>query len=298
MRPENYRLQLFLFGRFEAQWDGEPLRGLDGQKPQELLCYLLIHRDRYHFRERLAELLWENSSSSQSKQYLRRVLWQIQSALEAELGSATGLIRVDADWLQIDAEMGYWCDATQFEAVFRLARNVKGRELTAAQAQSLEQAIDLYHGDLLESWYQDWCIMERERFQNMYLMILDKLMSYCEASRQFERGIHFGVRVLRCDVARERTYRHLIRMSYHAGDRTGALRWYGRCATVLEDEFGVKPGKLTTALYEQIKRDGPVTPMSTQDNAGPGASLGELLDRLELVQQEIESIKLLLSSRH
>jgi len=28
--------------------------------------------------------------------------------------------------------------------------------------------VDLYQGDLLEGWYQDWLLCERERLQNMF----------------------------------------------------------------------------------------------------------------------------------
>jgi len=40
----------------------------------------------------------------------------------------------------------------------------------------LQEAVRLSYADLLEGWYQDWCLYERERLQNIYLLILDKLM--------------------------------------------------------------------------------------------------------------------------
>ena len=35
----------------------------------------------------------------------------------------------------------------------------------------------LYRGDLLTGWYQDWCLIERERYQCMFVSLLDKLMA-------------------------------------------------------------------------------------------------------------------------
>ena len=34
----------------------------------------------------------------------------------------------------------------------------------------------VYDGDLFDGCYQDWCLLERERLQNVYLVLLDKEM--------------------------------------------------------------------------------------------------------------------------
>lgn len=301
-------LHLCLFGRFSIECSGSPL-ALEGQKVQELLCYLLIHPDRCHFREKLATVLWENSSGAQSKQYLRRSLWQLQAALENGQPAATPLLLVESDWIQIDATADFWCDVGQFENAFTRTKATPGAQLAADEAQLLSDAAALYRGDLLENWYQEWCIIERERLQNMYLMMLDKLMSYCEMRHEYERGIVYGSQILRCDVARERTYRRLMRLYYLRGDRTGALRQYERCTQVLAEELDVRPGRKTLALYQQIKEDRPLTsPPPPVTAAASPALLVELLqhlDRLqtslaeaqEQVRRDVESVKAALHSK-
>jgi DNA-binding SARP family transcriptional activator len=107
----------------------------------------------------------------------------------------------------------------------------------------------------LEGCYQDWCIYERERFQHMYLAMLDKLMDHCEACREYEEGLGYGSAILRCDRARERTHRRLMRLHYLARNRTAALRQYAQCVDALREELGVGPSRRTTALYEQIRAD-------------------------------------------
>src|SRR5438128_1039451 len=57
----------------------------------------------------------------------------------------------------------------------------------------------LYRGDLLEGWYSDWCLYERERLQHMYLAMLDKLMEYSESHQEYETGQTYGMRALRYD---------------------------------------------------------------------------------------------------
>jgi DNA-binding SARP family transcriptional activator len=116
--------------------------------------------------------------------------------------------------------------------------------------------VALYKGELLEGWYQDWCLFERERFQNMYLTMLDKLLAYATANGDYEAGEVYGTTILSYDRASELTYRRLMKLRYDAGDRTGALRQYQRCVRALREELGVKPERRTRDLYEQIKSDG------------------------------------------
>ena len=150
------------------------------------------------------------------------------------------------------------------------------------QAQSLEKAVGLYKGDLLEGWYQDWCLYERERFRTMFLAMLDKLMSHAEAKGILEIGLELGERILRFDRARERTHWRIMRLHHLAGDRTAALRQYTRCVAILEKELGVQPSKRTTALYEQIRADRPESSAlpSASANRALGAGTGLLQEAL------------------
>jgi len=65
--------------------------------------------------------------------------------------------------------------------------------------------VNIYQGNLLEAWYQDWCLYERERLQKLFLAMLDMLMDYCEAPQDYETGRTFGNRILQDDRAREHT---------------------------------------------------------------------------------------------
>lgn len=245
-----------LLGRFCVQRDRRPLDGLDAHKVQELFSYLILYRDRPHPRETLAGLLWGESTTPQSKKCMRQSLWQLQTALESQTDSRRErVLLVEPDWIQFNTEADLWLDVALFEQAFTLAQGIQGKELDVQCAQILRNCVDLYRGDLLEGRYQDWCLYERERFQNMYLAVLDKLMEYCEAHYEYEAGLGYGARILRHDRARERTHRRLMRLHYLSGDRAAALRQYERCVTALAEELGVKPAARTVAVYDQIRAD-------------------------------------------
>jgi DNA-binding SARP family transcriptional activator len=249
-------LQVSLFGKFEARLDGTVLTCFETGKVRELFCYLLLHRNRPHPREVLAGLLWGESSIEQSRCYLRKTLWQFHAALNAQAGSGSNLMLVvDPGWVEFDMGPGLWMDVAELERAYNCVRGSAGAELSIAQIQSLKAAVELYRGNLLEGWYQNWCLSERERLLHLYLTMLDKLMGNSEAQRDCEAGVFYGDLILHYDSARERTHRRLMRLYWLTGDRTAALRQYERCVTSLREELGVRPSKRTVELFEHIRAD-------------------------------------------
>lgn len=271
-----------LFGKFSVERGTESAKGLDSSKEQELLSYLLVRRDRSHSREALASLLWGESSTEKSKKYLRQALWHLQAGLETDELSSAQVLLVEHDWVQLNSQSDLWLDVAVFENAFTTTQGVPGKQLDKSAARMLQDAVRLYAGDLLDGWYQDWCLFERERLQNMYLTMLDKLMGYCEQHQDYEAGQSYGATILRYDRASERTYRRLMHLQYMAGDRTGALRQYDRCVAALREELGVKPERRTRAVYEYIRAD-ELDKVRTDDDAAssPAATLPEVLGRLK-----------------
>lgn len=248
------RLNISLFGKLDIRVDNQPITTLDKIKVQELLCYLLLYRQRTHTRESLAGLLWQYAQPKQARCYLRKALWQLQSALESEESLAEcQILAVDAVWIGINPLAALLLDTAVVEKAYNGCEGIPGRQLNEEQVNRLKQAADVYKGDLLEGWYEDWCVYERERMQRMYLIILDKLVESCIARGEHERGLSFGNRILDYDVAHERTHRHLMRLHYLAGDRTNALRQFEKCEALLQKELGVSPSKRTVTLYHQIQ---------------------------------------------
>ncbi len=291
-------LSVSLFGKFSVG-SSEPLKPVfEVNKVQELFCYLLLHRDRPHARETLADLLWSDSPA-QSRNYLRKTLWQLQTALELTGFVATHTLSADANCLQLNSQTDLWIDVAVFESTCNRFRGIAGRQLTPQEASELQMAAILYQGDLLEGWYQEWCLYERERLQQLYLILLDKLIGYCEVHENYESGLVYGAEILRYDKARERTHRSLMRLFYLAGDRTGALRQFERCQAVLQEELGVKPATRTLKLYEQICADQLLVPPDT-NKSDPlpqtvailsNPSLPEILQGLKQLQTHLNQVQ-------
>ena len=290
-------LKIQLFGKYCVRRGEQALDGLDARKVQELLCYLLLHRDHALSRETLASLLWPETTTALSKKNLRQILWQLQTALGSQLETfEERVLVVEPDWVSLNPRVDLWLDVVVFEQAFETVQRLPGQRLDAQSVQIVEHAVQLYQGPLLEGWYQDWCLTERERLQSMYLAMLDKLMTFYEARGAYEISLSYGMRIMCYDRARERTHRQLMRLHYVLGDRAEALRQYERCTQALDEELGVAPSKSTTLLYKQIcadQLDDPVTAIVEDDTFPelPSCLLLEVLHYLTSVQETLTDLQ-------
>ena len=181
-------VRISMLGKLGIQRNEQDLVDLESRRAQELLCYLLLYRERLHEREKLACLLWGESSTAHSKRNLRQTLWQLQAALNSCCNGEKLLI-VDNGWIGINSSADYWLDIAALEQAFTHLQTLDNPNLNQQQALMLEQVVKYYKGDLMEGCYQDWCIYERERYQTMYLTILDHLLRYGETNHDYQFGI-------------------------------------------------------------------------------------------------------------
>jgi two-component SAPR family response regulator len=293
-------LRIYLFGKFSIQQDSQELLVLEARKLQEFLGYLLLDAGRPHSRENLAGLFWGDSTTTQSKKNLRQVLWQIQSELEPlRQKEAPPFLEVDNDWVQVQVHEGLWVDCFELEKAYRLCRNVPGEQISLETYSAMRMAVELYKGDLLEGCYQDWCIFERERLQNIYLDLLGRLIEYCLINGEYQAGIEYGKLVLTYDWTHETTYRQMMQLYYLLGDRSAALRQYNRCCEALQKEFEAAPSRLTTKLYWQIRGDGggpapsPLASFGPTSNSitGEGYQVKETVERLNQIQLALAGLQ-------
>lgn len=280
-----------LLGNFRVQHNEQVLNGFSARKAQELFAYLLLHRNQGFPRETLISLLWghQDKDEAQLKRGLRQALWQLQSALESQAAPLHTLLRVEPDWIQFNCDATISLDVAVLEHAAHLTQSLSGRALDLHGFQVLQQAVSLYQGDLLEGWYQDWCLYERERVQSLYLVMLDKLMDYCETQPAYAQGLAYGARLLHHDRAHERTHRRLMCLHYRAGDRTAALRQYENCVAALAQELDVMPSPQTVKLYEQIRTNASVAAASSPAAANSQSAMSisllpDVLERLEHLQ--------------
>lgn len=226
---------------------------------QGLLAYLLLHRERSHSRETLAGILWGERSEERARACLSTALWRLRAALEPEPALYGRYLSTrPRGEVAFNGRSDYWLDVAIFE---QAANTFLAQPVDAAKesdAQALDQALKLYTSDLLEGFYDEWAIRERERLRGLYVESLVRLMRYYESQAGYAKALVCAQQVLAFDPLHEEIHRALMRLYVADGQRTQALRQYERCREILMSELAIPPMPETQELYAEIaSSDGP-----------------------------------------
>jgi DNA-binding SARP family transcriptional activator len=229
-------LSVKLLGELELRLDGVPLAPLGSARAESLLAYLVVHRGAPVPRQRLAFVLWPDSSEAQARTNLRHVLHKLRRGLPG---------------FETYVEVG--------------PRTLRWRDDAPASADVdafLAGDLDAYRGDLLEGSYDEWAAGPREELRAAFLEALERA-----------EGLAPAERLIRADPLRESAYRRVMALHAAAGDRARALRASHALAAVLDRELGTPPSAETRAVYEALLReDAPATASPPASPSPPAAA--------------------------
>jgi DNA-binding SARP family transcriptional activator len=235
-------MRLSVLGGFDM-WshNGAPIQ-LPPKKARALLAYLALCESRPQPRDKLAALLWEDSSESQARTSLRQSLTAIRRALP----DADTLLDADNEHIVLRRD-GLEVDAQAFQ-----------QYAAASSPERLREAVDLYRGHLLDGFdvrapaFEDWLRAERERLRNLAVSVLDALVDHHHDAGQHAEALAVATRLLALDPLREQTHRGVMRIYAAQGRHPQAIEQYRRCREALRLELGVNPDPQTEELYREI----------------------------------------------
>lgn len=250
-------------------------------KSQSLLAYLIVFRRQPHTREHLAALFWGDRPEHRARRSLSTALWQIRRCLPRD-----DYLLCEAANVQFSPELPLWLDTQAFEA-----------QAARPDPASLHAAVDLYRGDFLDGFYDDWVVSERYRLEAIFLDTLARLMAAQEAQGDHAGALATARQLLDKDPLREDAHRMAMRAHCRLGQRHAALSQYRNCRRTLGVELGAEPMAETEALYRAIldgsfacaaAAEAPVAVMATSQRRGPGRSPLDAATRIPLVGREQE----------
>lgn len=244
-------LHIYLLGRFLLLLGETPLTTITVPRVQSLLAYLVLNRNTPQNRSHLAFLLWPDSTEAQAHTNLRQLLHHLRQALPNS-DQFLAISKQSLQWLPTQAERSGVLDIQAFEQACIQAKQAEHVHDMVGLQQALEQALHLYHGDLLPGCYEEWIIPERDRLRQMFLQAAERLSALLEEERAYPIAITVAQTLLHQDPLREATYQQLMRLHALRGDRAAALRVYHTCAKILERELGTEPSAITQAAYELL----------------------------------------------
>ena len=241
-----------VLGGFQLYAGDRHIDGFPTKKATYLLAYLMLHADRSHSRELLAEVIGGAEFTHDPRKAIRQELWVIRTALRGGSIDPDRFIESHGEDIAFFRNPGFRLDVDCFQDAVTSVKEPTAQKLLPDEVGKLESALELYRGDLLPGIYDDWCLYPREALRDLYLMTLERLMPHYQRCGDWDAAIGIGKRELDADDLTEGVHRNLMRCYYAKGSRAAALRQYDHCRELLRRELDVEPMLETRTLYAQI----------------------------------------------
>jgi DNA-binding SARP family transcriptional activator len=191
---------------------------------QRLVAFLAVHR-RPLERLFVAGSLWLDRSEEHANASLRTALWRLRR-LGLPLIVSTRSRLMLAPTVTVDLH----------ELTSR-AEQVLRREGTIELAP-LDRL--LFDGDVLTDWYEDWVLLERERFRQLRLHALEALCEDLTSARSYAAAVEAGLACVAAEPLRESGHRALIKAHLAEGNPGEAIRQYELFRRLVLEPLGVE----------------------------------------------------------
>ncbi len=197
---------------------------------QRLVTFLALH-DGFIRRSHVAGALWPDVPSDRAYANLRASIWRVPSACRTMIDLSAQHIKLAAD-VTVD-----------FLGAVALAGRLIDRSAGCDEHDLSGQARAELSSELLPACYDDWVLVERERFRQLRLHALEALCERLTASGRYGEAIDAGLAAVCAEPLRESSHRALIQAHLAEGNTAEARRQYELYRQVMRDELGVGPSR-------------------------------------------------------
>jgi DNA-binding SARP family transcriptional activator len=193
---------------------------------QRVVAFLALHSHPV-LRSYVAVNLWPDSTEDRAHASLRTALWRLGRRRTAPIVSTTPRALEIAGSVEVDV------------------RDVAGRARRLVHAKEPPDPHDLGClcdlGELLVDWYDDWVILERERFHQLHLHALESLCDCCTRDGRFGEAVEAALAAIASEPLRESAHRALIAAYLAEDNAADAMRQYILYRGQAKKRLGIDP---------------------------------------------------------
>lgn len=246
-------LRICLFGGFLLERGSVALAPIASRAGRSLFAYLVMNRDRPLQRDLLAGLFWSDLPEGRARRRLSHTLWQIHDVVNDD---GVSRLEVTSDTLSFDTSAPYWLDVEEFENRFDASQLDRGDGVLGSRldATSLRSCVELYRGDFMAGFFDDWVVVDQDHYRQRYLMALRRLVDATKAGGAYEEALAYARRLTHHDPLSEETHREVMRLCFLLGRTGEAVQQFERCRSVLSEELESEPSRATVDLHNKILR--------------------------------------------
>jgi DNA-binding SARP family transcriptional activator len=222
---------------------------------QRLISLVALH-DQPVRRSKISGTLWLDSPEDRATANLRSALWRTPSP------AGVDILLADATHLQLNPVV-----EVDFRATVARAQAILDATTPAIAAIDVARELCSLGDDLLPGWYDDWLLMEREKFHHLRLQALDEVGEALYAAGRLADALQVALASVQTEPLRETSHRLAVRVHMKQGNIAEAIRQYRGYAQLLADELGAAPSPEMLSLITPCLGTRAMAPARV--NAGP-----------------------------
>jgi predicted ATPase/DNA-binding SARP family transcriptional activator len=219
-----------------------------------LLAYLAHHCHRSHPRDALVELLWPEGDLADGRNSLRVALSSLRRQLELPGMPPGAVLIADRSSIQLNPA-ACTTDVAAFESALR-AVAPSGRPAAGGieRMERLIEAVELYRGELLPGYFEEWIMPERLRLAEAFFAAVSELIQLLEQRGDLGRALQYARRAVSADPLREEAHHEVMRLLAATHQPEAALRQFEELERLLARELGVTPSPEIRAFAHELER--------------------------------------------
>jgi DNA-binding SARP family transcriptional activator len=210
-----------------------------------LVAFLALHT-RPLRRVYVAGKLWPEISDRRAAASLRTALWRTNEC-------SSGLLRANATHLSLGPDVEV--DLREATTLAYAVLDMRGRGATGSPdlafwttaARRLVRTPD----EVLPDWYDEWIVLDRERYRQVRLHALEALCIELACVGQYPDAIEAGVAAVEMEPLRESAHRALMVAHLEEDNPVEALREYRSFARLLQHELRLDPSPRIRELAQR-----------------------------------------------
>ena len=225
-----------LLSGFELRCDGDLVAVPPGS--QRLLAFLAL-QSRPVSRSFVSGSLWPDATQDRASARLRSAMWRAPAPQGLALLSTTTTHLGLRPEVKVDyREVVFW--ATALVDGHAQAERISWTGLAEASQE------------ILPDWYDEWVLVERERFRQLRLHALETACEQLVREGRYAQALMAGLAAVAAEPLRESAHRLVVMAHIGEGNLYEAFRQYRSCAALLESELGLSPSAAMESLLAPL----------------------------------------------
>lgn len=257
--PAKKIMHICMFGHLSLVVDGLEITSDKNRslKLWNVLCYLIINRDRLVSQSELIDIFWADEEKVNPVNALKTLMSRLRTQLESILPDGPNPVITARSAYRFNPEIKCILDIEIFEDLYKQASDIEDVE---KKVELYKKAIDLYKGEFLPRIAnEDWIIPIAVRYNNIYLEVIKAYASILYDLEDYEELNSICIKANRISPLDEKINIFLIRSMLKLGNASGALKHYQTSTDLLYKNLGVKPSNEFRTLYKEILEKGEST---------------------------------------